>query len=188
MQLSVRDHRPDDDVELEAMLRAHCAIDPDYPQPLFRDAPLVVWAAAHTDVLRLVAHKGPLLVGHAGACSVPDSSPTARIWCEHLGLPADALAEVTRAVVHPEHRRRGIGDTVTTHVVRRLRDRGLVPVATAREDRDASLAMMDAHGWSVIGRRTGPVSGDPILVLVPPPHLVAAARSTHPPDRPDGPR
>lgn len=173
--IDVREYRREDEVGITALLTAHMAGDGGWPPRYVREAGASnEWLAGRSSFGRWVALQGDAVVGCVSAGPVePDNK--AAIWLDQLPCPLERLAEIGGLVVHPALRRRGISELLTRRCVRDTVSRGYVPVATAYESADASLAMMTSLGWRVIGQVEGRRSQRIIVLLVAPARLQEAA-------------
>lgn len=175
LPFEVREYRPEDEAGITALLDAHMAGDDSWPPRYVREqgAPNQ-WLAERSSVGRWVAMRSGEIIASVGAGPI-DPGPRADIWMAELGCRQERLAEIGRLVVHPDVRRQGVSELLTRRCVRGTVDKGYVPVATAFEDADASVAMMTSLGWRIIGEVLGKRSHRIILLLVAPARLRDAA-------------
>jgi hypothetical protein len=101
----------------------------------------------------------------------------ADLWLDALGCGLEDIAEICRLIVDATVQRHGVSGHLTRHAVRACVEAGRVPVAYALQSRTASIAMMVALGWRAVANTRSPRTGGEIVILIPPPKLVHAARS-----------
>ena len=175
VEFGVRKWQPSDDSSLVEIMQRQMQADPGWPPGYARGGDLAKWLGEPTTLGRWVAaHVSGALVGHVGSASVHDG-PIADLWCAALCCDVAMLAEICRLVVDPRWRRYGIADLMTRAAIRATLESGLVPVANALDDRNASLRQMVAAGWRNVGRATSPKTGLTLVALVPPQKLVDLA-------------
>jgi GNAT superfamily N-acetyltransferase len=170
--VEIRPWEPSDRHDLQILLDVHSAVDHGWPPDGAGD--LLEWMAAPCTLGRWVATRDGVVVAHTGLAAVTPDALSA-LWTKATGVEPTGLAEVVRGVVHPSERRRGTASRLTGHVMDVAIARGLVPVACALTDREASLAMMHRYGWRRVRETIGRRTGRPIAALVPPDSVVSAA-------------
>jgi len=161
---------------LSRLMNAQRARDPGWPPEYAWDLNLLDWLAGPADLTRLIAHRAPgEVLGHVGA-GTPGSANNASIWARELDCQKNQLAEICRLIVTPETRRLGLSGLLTKSLVRTLVDNGLIPVATALVERQASVKMMTSIGWRIIGTQPSEKTGLQQHLLIAPEKLVGQAR------------
>lgn len=181
----IRAYAPSDDPALATLVAAECPSPTGWPPAeVCARGEYQVWLAAPCTWGRWVAVRSSTtdrtngehaaVVGHIGLGPVVADDVAAHTWCAALGRERTALAKVGRGVVAAHERRHGTAGRLSRVAVRASVNAGLVPVACARADRSASLAMMRHYGWVAAGVVRAS-SGAEITAMIPPPALVAAA-------------
>ena len=62
--------------------------------------------------------------------------------------------QFTNVAVHPDHRRRGLGNALLSAVLEEARERGLILLSLeVRESNAAAIALYEKHGFTVAGKR-----------------------------------
>lgn len=164
-----------DDPALRRLMQAQMRADPGWPPDYARGMNLTDWLASPADISRWTALEATRPIGHIGVGSVPEG-PMAELWRAALPSGIPPMAEICRLIVDPKMRRRGLANLLTRKAVRSAIEAGYLPVANALEHRDASLAMMTAAGWRVVGSvPSTKVAGGKLIVLIPPRKLIDAA-------------
>ena len=150
---SVASARDVDRSALFALFDAAREADPTYLTPVTRGLiPLGTWLDRRPPAwARVAVDTGGRVVGHLAVDRTPVPHP---LWGP---LPSSAVWELYRVVVHPGHRRRGIGRLLTTHAHDTFRDK----LWAAPQRGSAMHQLLARSGWCAEDSRTIRWSGTP---------------------------
>ncbi len=175
IEFRVREWQPGDDAALVEVMQRQMQHDPGWPPDYARGGDLAKWLGEPATLGRwVVMQESGAPVGHVGNAPA-QTGPISDLWCNALRCDIAKLVEICRLVVDPQWRRQRLADLLTRRAIRAAIDAGLVPVANALDDRDASLQQMLAAGWKNVGRAKSPKTGLTLVALVPPQKLVDLA-------------
>lgn len=144
--MEVRDRLPGDLPQLDRLAEAVRASDgypPRVPDIFSGPHVLAAWVAVAEGVV----------VGHV-ALHATGEGATMRLGAETTGWPAERLAVVSRLLVDPAARRRGLGRQLLGRAVAEAHAEHRWPVLDVATHYDAAIALYEHGGWSRAGTAT----------------------------------
>ncbi len=103
------------------------------------------------------------IVGHVALQRAEDAS-VLPIWKVATDLEADQMAVVSRLLVSPHVRGRGLGAKLLSFATDRIYELGFQPVLYTGEVEHAAIRMYERSGWTRVGQTTLPLSNGNTLL------------------------
>ncbi len=91
------------------------------------------------------------VLGHVALHFVEGHS-ACQLWCDGSGLPPDCLVAVSRLLVLPSARRRGLGSALVTEATAHAHALGLRPVLDVAQDNYPAVRLYEQSGWRRVGK------------------------------------
>lgn len=147
--LTVVSRQPDD---LAGCLDVLWAVHQEDGYPMFWPSDPTRWLASRHEVAAWVARDSETasVVGHVAAHRVANNDARA-IWTSASGLPAERLTVVSRLIVGPAHRRRGVGKVLLKAATRYAQEQGALPVLDVAQEGAAAISLYESLGWRRVG-------------------------------------
>lgn len=138
--------------DLRACVELLWAVHASDGYPAFWPADPTAWLASPRELAAWVARlEDGVVYGHV-AIHVAEGHPACHLWSRRSGRSPSGLALISRLVVAPHVRCRGVGTQLLAIATQEARVRGLVPVLDVAQDNLGAIRLYEKAGWRRVGR------------------------------------